>query len=52
MDKFTEALRRGQEERKKVAELQDEALALFVKHIQKIDDVATLENIIKELQGQ
>lgn len=44
---FTQALQRGQE----IRNVQDEVLALFVNHIRRIDDVATLEFIKKELKG-
>ncbi|NLP51279.1 hypothetical protein [Bacillus sp. RO1] len=47
MKQFVEALERG----KVVRKLQDEALALFVKQIQNINDVDTLKHIIEELKG-
>ncbi|MBY0092596.1 hypothetical protein H7S74_16880 [Priestia aryabhattai] len=45
MEKYHKALKQGQTVRK----LQDESLALFVKHIQKIDDIKALKNIKKAL---
>ncbi|PFG03034.1 hypothetical protein [Bacillus sp. es.036] len=46
MEKYMEALNRG----KRVRSLQSETLALFVLHIQNIDDEATLQAIKKSLQ--
>ncbi|MCP3026897.1 hypothetical protein [Halobacillus sp. A5] len=48
MEQFRKALKQGQEIRKK----QDEALALFTRRVQGMDDLGTLNEVIKQLKGE
>lgn len=49
LDYYKAALKRGQDERKEVNQLQDDVLVLFLHHVLRIDNVDTLRKMKNQL---